>query len=128
MTNDFFDTFSQTTETAFETARKIGEANLKCAEKLWRGQVELATSLFKATREGSEKVFGTKDPQAFASNQAELAQECGQILLEGCKAYGDVLSETGKSYGQVFEAGVKNANSNFSAKGGAKAAGGTKSA
>lgn len=130
MQNEFFDTWTATTQQAWENWKKLSEANLKLSEKLVREQVELGNAIFASATQNAQECASTKDVNQFAAKQAEWAQECGKKLLASSRTCADIVTEAGKVYNQIFEAGAKAASDNMAGatKAAAQAAKGQKAA
>jgi phasin family protein len=115
MPNEMFETMSGLSEATLDNCRKMGEANLKISEKLMKEQAELTSSLFEAAKSRADKVAGAKDYQTLAASQAELMQECSQLVWESCKNCAEIMTDASKAYNQLFESCVKAANANVGA-------------
>ena len=103
MQNEIFENWTKTTQQAFDSFRKLSEANLRFGEKLWKEQLELTNRLFELTTGNAEEFAKTKDWPEAAGKQAEVAQESGKLVMESCRSCADIVTEASKTYNQLFE-------------------------
>lgn len=115
MSNDAFETVNTLCETTLQNCCKAGEAALETGKELLEANSEITKSLLEVARAKADKLAGAKDYQTFAAHQAELAQECSQIWIEGCQSIMKTLMNAGKTCQQMCEEGVKSANNNAAA-------------
>ncbi len=120
MQKDILETLNKLSETTLENYRKMGEANMQIGEKLLQEQAELTSSLINTTKGKAEKMTSVKDYQGLAAQQAELVQECSELVWQSCKNCAEIMTEAGKLYNQLWEAGLKASTGNLNAKAGAK--------
>jgi hypothetical protein len=95
---------------AFQTLnnwKKIGETNIRIAEKLFNAQIELASSLLDVVTLNGEEISQTKDVKEIASLQAEIVQVSGKLIFENAQSTANILAEAGKVYSHLCETSLK---------------------
>lgn len=116
MQKDILETLNKLSETTLENYRKLGENNMQLGEKILEEQAELTSALMSATKGKAGKMTTAKDYQGLAAQQAELVQECSELVWQSCKNYAEIMTEAGKFYNQMWEAGLKASTGNTNTK------------
>ena len=78
MQKEIIDLIEKSTETAMESARKIGELNQRTFEKLFQQQADLAAFYMDASARGLELMSKAKGYQDLIAGQTALLRECGE--------------------------------------------------
>lgn len=113
MTKNVFEPWTAWGENSFKTLQKLGELNLRISEKLLKEQMELTNHIIEASSKSMEAAGKSKDIQEVLSNQATVAQECGEEIMKCYSCCADTLEESRKEYNELFEEGLKTAGENF---------------
>lgn len=87
--------------------QEMAEANMKACEKLFKTQMELASSIFDVVAMNGEEIAQTKDVKDIASLQAEIAQVSGKLLMENAQSAASILADCGKTYTRICEEAMK---------------------
>ena len=115
MENQAFEQFTRFTQVTLENMKKLGEANMKCSERLLKQQIELANNLFALTSKAAETVSKAKDVTEATSKQTEILQDAGKAVAETAKACADIMTDANKTYQVLIEEGFKVASENLNA-------------
>ena len=107
MQTEFCNTMSDCIRQGLENWKKIGETNLKLAEKIFHAQVDLTKSLLDVVTMNGEEISHTKDAKEIASLQAEMVQVSGKLLMESAQSTAEILKDATKDYNQLFETALK---------------------
>ena len=78
MQKQIIEMFEQTTATAMESARKIGELNQRTFDKMFQQQADLAAFFMDASARGMELMTKAKGYQDLMAGQTALLRECGE--------------------------------------------------
>lgn len=97
----------QSTETAMESARRIGELNQRTFEKMFQYQADLAAFYMDASARGLELITKAKGYQDLMAGQTALLRECGERNMAALREGMAFANESGNEYGAMFQEGVK---------------------
>ncbi len=78
MQKEIIELIEQSTETAMESARRIGELNQRTFEKMFQYQADLAAFYMDASARGLELITKAKGYQDLMAGQTALLRECGE--------------------------------------------------
>jgi phasin family protein len=115
MKNVFFENFSGLGENGFDTAKRIGEINVRAGEKLLAQQFELAKAWLDTSVKSLELMGTGKTYQELLAGQAQIAQEYGQRCMEGYRNAFDIMSAAREALVEVVDEGTKKANEGLKA-------------
>jgi len=107
MQKEFIELIEQSTETAMESARRIGELNQRTCEKLFQQQADLAAFYMDASTRGLELFTKAKGYQDLMAGQTALLRECGERNMAALREGMAFANESGNEYGAMFQEGVK---------------------
>lgn len=113
MQKDMFNVMNDFGQKAFDTARRVGEINMRAGEKLLQEQFRLANAWVDAAGRNAELVGNAKTFQEMVSGQTKLAQEYGQEWLKGYRTAADILAEARTGLSEVVDEGVQAASENL---------------
>ncbi len=99
--------FEKSTETAMESARKIGELNQRTFEKLFQQQAELASFFMDASARGLELMTKSKGYQDLLAGQTALMRECGERSITAVRESMTFAKESSIEYGNLAQEGIK---------------------
>ena len=109
MQKDIIELIEKTTETAMESARKIGELNQRTFEKLFQQQADLAAFYMDAGARGLEMLAKAKGYQDLIAGQTALMRECGERNMAALRDSMAFANASTSEYGSMFQEGVKQA-------------------
>lgn len=107
MQKEIVELFEKTTETAMESARKIGELNQRTFEKLFQQQADLAAFYMDASARGLELMAKAKGYQDLIAGQTTLMRECGERNMAALRDGMAFANESGTQYGAMVQDGIK---------------------
>lgn len=107
MQKEIIELIEQSTETAMESARRIGELNQRTFEKMFQYQADLAAFYMDASARGLELITKAKGYQDLMAGQTALLRECGERNMAALREGMAFASESGNAYGAMFREGVK---------------------
>ena len=110
MTKDLFQTWTELSQSSFETLKKLGELNVQISERLLQEQMEIANQLVQAGSKNLDVLGKAKAPQDVLSQQSALAEDYSKQLLKSYRSCADVLAEARDSYNELFEETLETAN------------------
>ena len=109
MQKEMFDLIEKSTETAMESARKVGELNQRTFEKLFQQQADLAAFYMDASVRGLELMTKAKGYQDLIAGQTALLRECGERNMAALRDGVAFANASGKEYDVMFQEGVQTA-------------------
>jgi len=109
MQKDIFNSFNEFAQSTFETARRMGDVNLRAGEKLLEQQLAMSSALFETGARNLELMSQAKTPQEALNGQAKLVQACGEQWLNSCRGTLEILAEARDTAGELIEENVKRA-------------------
>lgn len=107
MQKQMIEMFEKSTETALESARKIGELNQRTFDKMFQQQAELAAFFMDASARGLELMTKAKGYQDLMAGQTALLRECGERGITAVRAGMTFATESSAEYGNLAEEGFK---------------------
>lgn len=107
MQKEVIEMIEKTTETALESARKIGELNQRTFEKLFQRQADLAAFYMDASTRGLELITKAKGYQDLIAGQTTLLRECGERNMAALRDGVAFANESSNEYGAMIQEGVK---------------------
>jgi hypothetical protein len=107
MQKEMIEMIEKTTETALESARKIGELNQRTFEKLFQRQADLAAFYMDASTRGLELMTKAKGYQDLIAGQTILLRECGERNMAALRDGVAFANESSNEYGAMIQEGVK---------------------
>lgn len=107
MQKEIIELIEKSTETALESARKIGELNQRTFEKMFQQQADLAAFYMDASTRGLELITKAKGYQDLMAGQTALLRECGERYMNAVREGMAFANESGTEYGAMFQEGVK---------------------
>ncbi|KAF0102525.1 MAG: hypothetical protein FD187_2036 [bacterium] len=107
MQKEIIELIEQSTETAMESARRIGELNQRTFEKMFQYQADLAAFYMDASARGLELITKAKGYQDLMAGQTALLRECGERNMAALREGMAFANESGNEYGAMFQEGVK---------------------
>ncbi len=107
MQKEMIEMIEKSTETAMESARKIGELNQRTFEKLFQYQADLAAFYMDASARGLELMTKAKGYQDLIAGQTALMRECGEKNIAAVREGMAFANQSGTEYGAMFQEGVK---------------------
>jgi hypothetical protein len=107
MQKEILELIEKTTETAMESARKIGELNQRTFEKLFQQQADLAAFYMDASARGLELMTKAKGYQDLLAGQTVLLRECGERNMAALREGMAFANESTTEYGAMIQEGVK---------------------
>lgn len=120
--NDMYDVVNKMSQSAFDTARRLGEIQLKLSEKLMEQQVDLTNAFIESSVKSLELLGKAKGYQELVSGQAELVRDYSQKVLEGYRSGTDVVTEARESLTKLVDENVAEASKSLKAATAKKAA------
>jgi len=107
MQKQIIEMFEQSTETALESARKIGELNQRTFDKLFQQQTELAAFFMDASARSLELMTRAKGYQDLLAGQTTLLRECGERGIAAVREGMTFATESSAEYGNLAQEGIK---------------------
>lgn len=107
MQKQMIEMFEKSTETAMESARKIGELNQRTFDKLFQQQAELATFFMDASARSMELLTKTKGYQDLMAGQTALMRECGERGISAVRTSIDFANESSSEYSKLAQESFK---------------------
>ena len=109
MQKEMFDLIEKSTETAMESARKVGELNQRTFEKLFQQQADLAAFYMDASVRGLELMTKAKGYQDLIAGQTALLRECGERNMAALRDGMAFANASTTEYSSMVQAGIKQA-------------------
>ena len=114
MQKEMIEMFTKNSEAAMESAKKLGELNLRTMDRLLAQQTELANIYMDITAKSLELFGKAKGVQELVNGQAELTRECGERCMTILRSGLTLVNESGSQYGALVSEGVKAAQEQMS--------------
>lgn len=114
MQKEMIEMFTKNSEAAMESAKKLGELNLRTMDRLLAQQTELANIYMDITAKSLELFGKAKGVQELVNGQAELTRECGERCMTILRNGLTLVNESGSQYGALVSEGVKAAHEQMS--------------
>jgi hypothetical protein len=115
MQKQMIEMFEKSTETALESARKIGELNQRTFDKMFQQQAELAAFFMDASARGLELMTKAKGYQDLLAGQTALLRECGERGIAAVRTGVTFATESSAEYGELAQEGFKVAQEQMAA-------------
>ena len=107
MQKQIIEMFEQSTATAMESARKIGELNQRTFDKLFQQQAELAAFFMDASARGMELMTKAKGYQDLMAGQTALLRECSERSITAVRAGIDFANTSSTEYGNLVQENIQ---------------------
>ena len=107
MQKQIIEMFEQSTATAMESARKIGELNQRTFDKMFQQQADLAAFFMDASARGMELMTKAKGYQDLMAGQTALLRECGERGITAVRTSIDFANESTTEYGNLVQESIK---------------------
>jgi len=123
MQNEIFKGFESLNKTALDSARRLGEINVRALERLNARQLEAASDCLEGGVRQMQMLGEAKDVRDVLSGQSSLAAELNSKLVQHLRETGTILMDARGEYQSWMEDGLKLAAENpFNKVSGKKAA------
>lgn len=93
MQNDYLKNIETLNKAAIESARKLGEINMRTLEKLAQRQIEATADYLDGGIKQLKLISESKDIQAAAKEQARLNSELNEKFVEHAKKAAEVFGQ-----------------------------------
>lgn len=107
MQKEIIDLIEKSSETAMESARKIGELNQRTFEKLFQQQADLAAFYMDASARGLELMSKAKGYQELIAGHTALLRECGERNMAALRDGMAFANASTAEYSTMVQEGVK---------------------
>lgn len=107
MQKEMIEMIEKSTETAMESARKIGELNQRTFEKMFQYQADLAAFYMDASARGLELMTKAKGYQDLIAGQTALLRECGEKNIAAVREGMTFANQSSTEYGAMIQESVK---------------------
>ena len=107
MQKQMIEMFEQSTATALESARKIGELNQRTFDKMFQQQADLAAFFMDASARSLELMTKAKGYQDLMAGQTALMRECGERGITAVRSSIDLATESSTEYSNLAQEGFK---------------------
>lgn len=94
MQSAMMDLMKQFNDNAMNTAKRVGELNMKTFETLTAKQSELLNACFETGSKNVEAMSKAKDPQEVVAMQQEAMKACSEKWLSNVREAADLLTAT----------------------------------
>ena len=109
MQNAMMDLMKQFNESAVNSAKRVGELNMKTFETLTAKQAELMNNCFEAGTKNVEALTKAKDPSQAIALQQEALKACGEKWVVSVREAADLLTATRDELVAIAEEAAKSA-------------------
>ena len=106
---------SKMAQDTYEAMKKLNEANVKTAQKVFDQQSAIMTECLESTHTGIEKLSAVKSYKELAAVQNELFRACTESMLGNYQNVVNMFNAAGEELGELVEANVKTAEANVKA-------------
>ena len=93
MQNDMFKSIETLNKAAIESAKRLGDINMRTFEKLAQRNIEVVSDYLDGSVQQLKLMGESKDIQAAAKEQARLGAELNEKFVEHAKKTAEVLNE-----------------------------------
>lgn len=107
MQKQMIEMFEQSTATAMESARKIGELNQRTFDKMFQQQADLAAFFMDAGARSLELMTKAKGYQDLLAGQTALMRECGERGITAVRGNIDLATESSTEYSNLTQESFK---------------------
>lgn len=102
------DALKEFNEKSMNSAKRVGELNLKTFEKLATKQAQLLNSCFETGTKNFEALSKAKSAQDVFSMQQEVMKSCGEKWMANLREAADLLAATREELLAIAEEATKN--------------------
>ena len=128
MQYDFISNIESYNKAAIESAKRLGEINMRTLEKLAQRHMEATSDCLEGGMKHLKAIGGSKDIQSAVKEQARLSAEWNEKLVEHAKKTAEVFGEVKAELTEWAEDGMKAVGGSFANANESSAKGSTKSA
>ncbi len=107
MQKHMIEMFEKSTETALESARKIGALNQRTFDKLVQQQAELAAFFMDAGARSLALMTQAKGYQDLMAGQTALLRECGERGISAVRSGVEFANTSSAEYGNLAQENIK---------------------
>ncbi len=107
MQNDFLKTIETFNNAAIESAKRLGDINLRTMERLAQRHIEATADYLQGGVRQLELMGEGKDVQTVAKDQANLTTELNEKFAEHAKKTAEVLNEVNSELTDWAQDGIK---------------------
>lgn len=107
MQKHMIEMFEKSTETALESARKVGALNQRTFDKLVQQQAELAAFFMDAGARSLELMTQAKGYQDLMAGQTALLRECGERGISAVRSGVEFANASSAEYGNLAQENIK---------------------
>lgn len=107
MQKEMIEMIEQSTETALDAARKMGELNMRTFDAMFKQQVELAGFYMDAGSRSFDLAAKAKGYQDLMASQIGLMRECGERGMDAVRSGVAFANDSAKEYGALIQEGMK---------------------
>ncbi len=107
MDNAFIDNWQDYSKNAVAAAKELETINTQVIEKLTGKQMELANAAFETSTRYMSSLSEVKGYQEIVSEQAKLAAEFNEKLIETARSTADIMTESRELYQAWVEKNMK---------------------
>lgn len=125
MQKDILSNVEKFNRVGLDSARRLGEINLKLFERLTENQLAFAAEYFETGYEQLKRLGESKDLQTVVQGQSRFVSELQQKVADHARRTAEVFADARGDYADLIESGLKAADIAPTA---AKAAAGKKAA
>ncbi len=110
MENPMMDLMKAFNDKAMQSAKRVGELNMKTFEQLTEKQSQLVNSCFESGSKTFEAITKAKDPKEVITLQQEIVKSCNEKWMSNIREAIDMLSSTREELMAIAEEAAKNAS------------------
>ena len=107
MDNAFIDNWQDYSKNAVAAAKELETINTQVIEKLTGKQMELANAAFETSTRYMSSLSEVKGYQEIVSEQAKLAAEFNEKLIDTARSTADIMTESRELYQSWVEKNMK---------------------
>jgi len=112
--NETFELITKSTNESYDGLRKLTEINMNTWEQLVAKQMAVMNLCFETTSKQAEMLKDAKRADEMVGEQAELARDLGEKLVESNKEVVEIFNKTREEYQELAENSVEQAKSQLS--------------
>ncbi len=107
MQNDIVSSVEKLNKTLIESAKRLGEINLRTLERLTETQLAVASDYLEGSVRQLKVLGESRDVQGTLAAEAKLATDLGEKFIEHAKRTAEIFTETRNELGEWVEEGFK---------------------
>lgn len=107
MQNEIMDMFNQYNESVMNTAKRMGELNVRTFEALASKQAAIVSDCFESSTKQVEVLSSAKDYKEVLAAQAAVVKGCNEKFLNNVKETTDMLASVRDELTKLVEEAVK---------------------